>query len=847
MTSTPPTKQIPSIKDIFPNSQPKTSNPPAQEQERPALMASTQAQDHASINQHNKDTQAPQARAESFLASKQQQSQQLLAHFASPDATTSRSSTDPPRKRSKISRACDACRRKKIKCNAEYSTTLNKVTQICNNCQKNGDECTFSRTPLKRGPSKGYLKEYEEREEEATSGYHSRANLNGNVAQPQPITTFNSNMDYKSSQIQPQPQQVPQQQQFPQNSLPFPQIRPNSQQMSNIKLPPIIGYNQNAASPAIHKVISANFNESNPSSPPVQPNSTNTQAQLSNNNNNNTTTNTTSNSNNNSPPIQGPFWKVPYEMPRASGPHRSSISSVSSIGGGGGVGGPGRRRSSIDSISSTSTTNTKLPLLRHSNNSEFLSDSESEDFYSVRSSSSHRPPIMRNNSQSISPRNSVTSLSSLSGRVNKSMILQGAPISPMTLSKAGTPYNGFAAQELARSQLQLQAAPPPPPVAPPGGFNQMQTSPMDLLKADLSVYDQHFAAAYPVIPVDTEKLVQMIQVAGLEAPTENLVECFHIAINDLVNFKTVAEYTTISMFFKLQQLYQQSGVNKISTFLYAQTLVVLNYSLLLKGAHYSLGVASAAAFLNDLNAVDRVFDEKPSEQQFDLWLAKLYLTLDIVDTVASLKAGVQKNVAKGNLPLFVNRNRSSLEDIVYQIYTLSTGLFDLRSQLVTSTIKDTSKVDTKDEFLTHFANLLYQKYELYQIVNNQSEKLLQTLEALTTTILNFANYLSTTTMSNKQVLNPCLNLSVDQLFHTIKLVKMIADNTSDDAAKLNSNLSISYNLLNLNLTNLQLNEQTVRQIKRKIAETPLDFSAKTEPHADWINYVIPMIKTDLMR
>lgn len=80
MTSTPPTKQIPSIKDIFPNSQPKTSNPPAQEQERPALMASTQAQDHASINQHNKDTQAPQARAESFLASKQQQSQQPLAH-----------------------------------------------------------------------------------------------------------------------------------------------------------------------------------------------------------------------------------------------------------------------------------------------------------------------------------------------------------------------------------------------------------------------------------------------------------------------------------------------------------------------------------------------------------------------------------------------------------------------------------------------------------------------------------------------------------------------------------------------------------------------------------------------
>lgn len=83
-------------------------------------------------------------------------------------------------------------------------------------------------------------------------------------------------------------------------------------------------------------------------------------------------------------------------------------------------------------------------------------------------------------------------------------------------------------------------------------------------------------------------------------------------------------------------------MNRVSTLLYALTLVILNYSLLLKGTHYSLGVATAAAFLNDLNAVDHVFDEKLNDKLFDLWFAKLYLTLDIIDSIASLKEGVQK-------------------------------------------------------------------------------------------------------------------------------------------------------------------------------------------------------------
>jgi len=59
------------------------------------------------------------------------------------------------RKRTKVSRACDECRRKKIRCDA----TDVDSSESCSSCKKIGQQCLFSRQPLKRGPSKGYIKE----------------------------------------------------------------------------------------------------------------------------------------------------------------------------------------------------------------------------------------------------------------------------------------------------------------------------------------------------------------------------------------------------------------------------------------------------------------------------------------------------------------------------------------------------------------------------------------------------------------------------------------------------------------------------------------------------------------
>ncbi|KAI1741590.1 hypothetical protein F4680DRAFT_69762 [Xylaria scruposa] len=83
---------------------------------------------------------------------------QLAQQYAS-HAHHSAQDNIPPRKRSKVSRACDECRRKKVKCDAASETG----EEPCSNCRRSSIRCLFSRIPQKRGPSKGYIKELADR------------------------------------------------------------------------------------------------------------------------------------------------------------------------------------------------------------------------------------------------------------------------------------------------------------------------------------------------------------------------------------------------------------------------------------------------------------------------------------------------------------------------------------------------------------------------------------------------------------------------------------------------------------------------------------------------------------
>lgn len=60
-------------------------------------------------------------------------------------------------RRTRISRACDACRRKKIKCDTSGPGNT------CKNCKYSKVECTFNDSAKKRGPPKGYIEVLENR------------------------------------------------------------------------------------------------------------------------------------------------------------------------------------------------------------------------------------------------------------------------------------------------------------------------------------------------------------------------------------------------------------------------------------------------------------------------------------------------------------------------------------------------------------------------------------------------------------------------------------------------------------------------------------------------------------
>lgn len=135
-----------------------------------------QPQHHYLPNHHQQEHQqvhlAPQhshlqQQAEAHLQP-QGTMEQLAQHYAAqasaiPDYI-------PPRKRSKVSRACDECRRKKVKCDA----VSENGDDPCSNCRRSAIRCLFSRIPQKRGPSKGYIKELADRI------HHIEGKLEGN-------------------------------------------------------------------------------------------------------------------------------------------------------------------------------------------------------------------------------------------------------------------------------------------------------------------------------------------------------------------------------------------------------------------------------------------------------------------------------------------------------------------------------------------------------------------------------------------------------------------------------------------------------------------------------------------
>lgn len=739
--------------------------------------------------------------------------------------------SDPlPRKRSKVSRACDSCRRKKIRCDAEYLSTLQKVTKVCNNCVKNTDICTFSRIPLKRGPSKGYIRDLVDRMDDLAGpfSHHTSVlklanrprlklvdtaqiqNTHLGVSPPLPGTVVGAPSRTLLSGLLPT-KPVLHRLAFtglPSTTLP-------------IILPPLLGPQPLAVTLAVPV-------KNGPNSPhsalvSITPDKDRMETR-----------------------IQGPLWKVPYEMPGFDGLAHSSPN-------GSGL----SRRLSVDSISLILTTGSRsrLPSLKPlvSINSESGRSDSDDDYYSLGS---------RAYSQSLSPRNSVTSLSSLNGRMNKLLLLNPTPVQPtFTFPLAPPLYSGGRMSQIV-----------PGPVSVP----------LLSLEHNLHVYYAKFHENFPVLPFSESVMLRVVANLLSDPSGQALlvVQLFNTALNNLTHYQFVSLNNSIGLLRHFLSIYpfNHHGLavkDDLLAVVFA-SLVIINYTVLINGDVYSLGIAMTAAVFNDFKVLENFADLcRGSSTQFDpddiqVYLPRLYLWLYVIDNCYCLSFGCLSLLAgnfdllASNLPRLFPSGASGMPfHHNIQAAKIINNLVKLRGDAVfasclTPRYNSHWSVDSSSpssprssipNFASLFVNLIKDKYELFDYLvevfnylkdapveangdDNDADddfydnsydyqlKFSRLIKKLTQSILNFANYISTIySQANSasggrnasyDLINPFFNISFGQSFKLIKSCKLLVDSLLEHvndnelltrSVKINNDLSIAFNLLVSNLNN----------------------------------------------
>ncbi|SGZ55191.1 CIC11C00000003598 [Sungouiella intermedia] len=760
---------------------------------------------------------------------------------------------DMPRKRSKVSRACDACRRKKIRCDAEYLSTLLKVTKVCNNCSKNADECTFSRVPMKRGPSKGYIRDLVDHMDNAygsqyPSGHHTsvikldrpRSNLEdvaaGNTASnttssaPPVISVSSHKVGTPGGALLGQGLMKPMLHRLAFTSLPGTTLP--------IILPPLLG------PLPLTQPVKVSIPVTNGGAP-VSPHA----AALA-----QSTRSPEGTDHRPDNRIQGPLWKVPYEMPSLQSAGLAASSPGTGIGNGLSV---NSRRSSVDSVSLILTTGSRsrLPSLKplmSANTEPFVSDLD-DDYYSVRS---------RAYSASLSPRNSVSSMLSLNGRMNTQLVLNGPP-APPPAAVSPAPYH-FSPQVMVFNSQQPRNHPLGPPIAP---------IPLNSIEHNLRVYYSKFHANFPILPSNELQMLRLLSALQAEqGPTLQIVHLFNSALNNLVHYQLVPLEMLIDLLRHFLSLYPFNHHGLASKddllLLLFLALVIVNYTILINGDVYSLGISLASSVFNDFKVLEhyaefcnsRLQNTDPDDVQ--LLLPRLYFCLSIIDSCHSLSFGCLPQMAgtfdmlyKSVDKLFPAGISSASFRYNIQAARMLNDLVKLRSLGIFSSsmiLKYNPNWGVNSEsspsnspiqnFAALFINQIKDKYELYDyLIENYNHlkgiphkdvseddiyenfydyqfKSSRLIKKLSQSILNFANYVSTiysqmrsaSSPVNYDLINPFFNMSYGQSFKLIKACKLLIDSLLEHvsnneivtrAVKINNDLSIAFNLLMSNLNN----------------------------------------------
>lgn len=752
---------------------------------------------------------------------------------------------DTPRKRSKVSRACDSCRRKKIRCDAEYLSVLLRVTKICHNCTKNGDFCTFSRVPLKRGPSKGYIRDPADRADDPDANlsdppdphgpHHSVLSLTPpylyavqqqapppKLARPRlklvgaPLASANG-----SSWPGPQPPAPP----HLQPSLRrIPLSGPAGALSStlHIVLPPLVGPQPPVALVPHHTGLAS------PTSAPA-PEARDAKR------------------------ILGPLWKVPYEMP----PDRDAALGGSDNSGALGLG-PASRRSSVDSMSSTLTAGSRShihslkPLVSLS--SDLLVSDSDDEFY---------PPRARGYSASLSPRNSVSSLLSLNGRISNQLTFN----TPVVYgSQPPLPLGALL-------PVQRQLHRPLPATTP--------AFPLNTVEQNLSIYYAKFHASLAILPFN-EALIQRVWATAQGAELARLLLFFSTALNNLVHYQYVSLENLTTLLHNLLLFYPLEAHPSALTYEALVTLftslLMVNYTIIMSGDAYSMGISMTAAVFNDYKVLEhfRALVTSPSTSldpdDLRLHLPRLYLSLLAIDDCHSISFG-----SYTGLPDFFDLLSAHLDTLAPSSIAPSTFLQNMeiakvfhelvisqrysifacensRSKLPATIISARSKLSSQG-FAGLFINLIKDRKELYDyliefsdylksvssssfdddiaesIIEGQS-KITRLVKKLSQSLLSFANYVSTvcsrptnSLTTSSDLINPYLNVSYGQSFKLLKSCKLLIDmfltraNDTESAlklGKLNQDLSIVYNLL---VSNLNTNFNAISNAKNSFLQS----------------------------
>lgn len=518
-----------------------------------------------------------------------------------------RSNQKTPRKRSKVSRACDECRRKKVRCNAILDPNTNEIQKICTNCEKSNDKCTFTRVPLKRGPNKGYNKK-NINTSSPNRDPRSRSNSNPN---PNSIPNPNPKSIKKSGSISGETnkplsylpisnEQNPSRQHFilpPLNSIPFRNpVEQNNQRPYPSSHP--------HPHPHPHPQQHQQQQQQQPLSPSPQAElyPTQQQIELRQHPQQHSPQQNAVSSNQ-----QGIFWKVPVEMPSFS---PEAINSR-------------RRRGSVESISSLSSSGSNKRLM--TGKGSFSSNTKSG--FGVEASDSE-DEFFSNNLNRLSRSNFQVPFKLQHSR--RGSVDTNNESNRSSLSSIGS-------LNLSQSQLQAQ---PQSPIMPMSGV-VLPPQVNDVRERIFTLLDSYYKTLYPQYPLVPPSMVMKNSIQSIIGGSEfsTVIDILHLSLQSVLTLTnspegllhiTRAYEIAISIFVSKSAIYSSTSAKIVLT----SSLTLLNYAIVLSGYEYSLGFGVAFSFMKDWFVFREGYDS-PSFVQL--------IQLVVLDSLYSLYFGVPRS------------------------------------------------------------------------------------------------------------------------------------------------------------------------------------------------------------